>query len=211
MPTRRKVIEAWGIGTAAGVGRILRCAVARLGRRLGQRGEHTDRDDRRGTAARTLNWQPTTESKAKMSRKIIVTATAALTICATALVIWIRLATPVSVVPSLPSVSSTTVPPQNVSGGSVNPRPPLTVHRLPVFHKVETPDDIPPSIPITWAGDPIDVKVLLFHLSGRLNRPEWAVADLAKIPYGFINTVNTTCQNTPLTVLCSRQAEMQLS
>lgn len=115
-----------------------------------------------------------------MSRKIMVTATAALTICATALVIWIRLATPVSVVPSLPSVSSTTVPPQNVSGGSVNPRLPLTVHRLPVFHKVETPDDIPPSIPITWAGDPIDVKVLLFRLSGRLNRPEWAVADLAK-------------------------------
>lgn len=115
-----------------------------------------------------------------MSRKSRISAGAVLTICATALVIWIRLATPVSVVPSLPSVSSTTVPPQNVSGGSVNLRPPLTVHRLPVFHKVETPDDIPPSIPMTWAGEPIDAKVLLFRISSRLRRRDWAVADLAE-------------------------------
>ena len=141
-----------------------------------------------------------------MRRKLWVSAGVVLTVCAAALVIWISLATPGSVnngtsrqlqpatmptavaavdsaditIPSSPSASSTTVPLQNASVGSVNSIPPLTVHRLPVFHKIETPDDIPSSIPMTWAGEPIDMKVLLFRISSRLRREDWAVADLAE-------------------------------
>ena len=141
-----------------------------------------------------------------MKRKLWVSAGVVLTLCAAALAIWAGLATPGSVnngtsrqlqpetmptavvavdsaditTPSSPSASSTTVSLQDVSVGSVNSIPPLTIHRLPIFYKIETPDDIPPSIPMTWTGEPIDAKVLLFRISNRLRRRDWAVADLAE-------------------------------